>query len=145
MLHSSGSNLSNLSTRQFLRMIVQMHKAVQSIGRHSKTSWMQQVSHLNNSMGEDRYQQTNLIFYRTYVYGRSLVNPKSWSSLGMQMFLLNKWYLNACVKEEAWLLARVRLEHYFNGCDIEHIEFNELHQLLNRDALDKSLLSCWCL
>jgi hypothetical protein len=38
------------------------------------------------------------------------------------MFLLNKWYLNACAKEEAWLLARVRPEHYFNGYDIVHIE-----------------------
>ena len=79
--------------------------------------------------------------YWTYVYGRSFVNPKSRSSLGTQMFLLNKWYLNACVKEEAWLLARVRPEYYFNGYDIVHIEFNELHQLLNRDVLDKSLLS----
>jgi hypothetical protein len=83
--------------------------------------------------------------YQTYVYGRSLINSKSWPSLGTQMFLLNKWYLNVCAKEEAWLLARVRPEHYFNGYDIVHIEFNELHQLLNRQALDKSLLSCWCL
>ena len=79
------------------------------------------------------------------MYGRSLVNPKSWSSLGTQMFLLNKWYLNACAKEEAWLLARVRPEHYSSGYDVLHIEFNELYQLLNQDALDRSLLSCWCL
>ena len=46
--------------------------------------------------------------FRTYKYGRSLVNPKSWRSLGTQMFLLNKWYLNACAKKEAWLLVRVR-------------------------------------
>jgi hypothetical protein len=26
--------------------------------------------------------------YRTYVYGKSLVNPKYYSSLGTQMFLL---------------------------------------------------------
>jgi hypothetical protein len=34
----------------------------------------------------------------TYKYGRSLVNPKSWSSLGTQMYLLNKWFLDACKK-----------------------------------------------
>ena len=83
--------------------------------------------------------------YRTYMYGRSLVNPKSWSSLGTQMFLLNKWYLRVCDNKEAWLLVKIRPEHYFNGYDIIHIEFNELHQLLNQDSLDKSLLSCWCL
>jgi hypothetical protein len=83
--------------------------------------------------------------YWTYECGRSLVNPKSLSSLGTQMFLLNKWYLRACENEEAWLIVRIRPEHYFNGYDVLHIEFNELHQLLNWDSLDKSLLNCWCL
>ena len=83
--------------------------------------------------------------YRTYVYGQSLVNPKYYSSLGAQMFLLNKWYLKVTENDEAaWLVARVRPEHYL-GYDVVDIEFNELHQLLHRDALDKSLLSCWCL
>jgi hypothetical protein len=83
--------------------------------------------------------------YRTYVYGQSLVNPKYCSSLGTQMFLLNKWYLKVTANDEAaWLVARVRPEHYL-GYDVVHIEFNELHQLLNQDALDKSLISCWCL
>ena len=83
----------------------------------------------------------NFDIYQTYQYGRSLVNPKSLSSLGTQMFLLNKWYLRACENEEAWFVVRIRPEHYSIGCDILYIEFNELHQLLNRDALDKSLLS----
>ena len=79
--------------------------------------------------------------FQAYKYGRSVVNPKSWPSLGTQMFLLNKWYLDACAKKEQWLLARVRPEHYFNGYDLIHIEFNELHQLLHQEALHKSLLS----
>jgi hypothetical protein len=83
--------------------------------------------------------------FRTYKYGKSLVSPKSWPLLGTQMFLLNKWYLDACTKREQWLLAKVRPEHYFNGYDLIHIEFKELYQLLNQDALNKSLLSCWCL
>ena len=83
--------------------------------------------------------------YRTYVYGQSLVNPKYYSSLGTQMFLLNKWYLKVTENDEvAWLVAKVRPEHYL-GYDVVHIEFNELHQLLHRDALNKSLVSCWCL
>ena len=107
--------------------------------------------------------------YQTYVYGQSLVNPKYYSSLGTQMFLLNKWYLIVTKNDEAawlltlatshaassflivtkndeaaWLVAKVRPEHYL-GYDVVHIEFNELHQLLHRDALNKSLVSCWCL
>ena len=69
--------------------------------------------------------------YRTYVYGQSLVNPKYHSSLGTQMFLLNKWYLKVTENDEAaWLVARVRPEHYL-GYEVVHIEFNELHQLLH--------------
>ena len=83
--------------------------------------------------------------YRTYVYGQSLVNPKYYSSLGTQMFLLNKWYLKVTENDEAaWLVATVRPEHYL-GYDVVYIEFDELHQLLHQDALDKSLVSCWCL
>ena len=88
---------------------------------------------------------TNFDIYRTYEYGRSLVNPKSLSSLGTQMFLLNKWYLRVYDNKEAWLVVRIRPEHYSSGYDVLHIEFNELQNLLNRDALDKSFLSCWCL
>jgi len=87
----------------------------------------------------------NFDIYQTYPYGKSLVNPKSFLSLGTQMFLLNKCYLRACDNEEAWLVVKIRPEHYSSGYDILHIEFNELHQLLNWDALDKSLLSCWYL
>jgi hypothetical protein len=83
--------------------------------------------------------------YRTYLYGQSLVNPKYYSPLGTQMFLLNKCFLKVSDNDEAaWNVARVRPEHYL-GYDVVHIEFNELYQLLNRDALDKSLVSCWCL
>jgi hypothetical protein len=83
--------------------------------------------------------------FRTYQYGRSLVAKKDWSSLGTQMYQLNKWYMEACDREEQFLFVRVRPEHYFLGYDITHIEFNELHQLLHRDTLDKTLIGCWCL
>jgi hypothetical protein len=46
-------------------------------GRHSKTSWTQQVSHLNNLLGGGSIPIATFDMYRTYVYGRSLVNPKS--------------------------------------------------------------------
>jgi hypothetical protein len=58
------------------------------------------------------------------------------------MFLLNKWYLKDTANDEtAWLIARVRSKRYL-GYDVVHIEFNELHQLLNQDTLDRSLVSC---
>ena len=52
------------------------------------------------------------------------------------MYLLNQWYLDVCSKLEQWLLARVKQEHYFNGDEIIHVEFNVLHQLFYQEALD---------
>jgi hypothetical protein len=95
-------------------------------------------------MGGASIPTSDYDIYRTYVYGQSLVNPKYYSSLGTQMFLLNKWYLKVTANDKAaWLVAKVRPEHYL-GYDVVHIEFNEFHQLLNWD-LNKSLVSCWCL
>jgi hypothetical protein len=44
-------------------------------------------------MGGASIPTSDYDIYWTYVYGQNLVNPKYYSSLGMQMFLLKKWYL----------------------------------------------------
>ena len=41
-------------------------------------------------------------------------------------------------------LEAVNMEHYFREDEI-HIELEEFFQLFNQDALDKSLVSCYCL
>jgi hypothetical protein len=41
-------------------------------------------------------------------------------------------------------MAKVAKEYYFREDEI-HIEFLEFFQLMNQDALDKSLMSCYCL
>ena len=61
-------------------------------------------------MGEHQYKQATMIFTGSMCLA-SLVNPKYYSSLGTQMFLLNKWYLKVIENDEvAWLVARVRPE-----------------------------------
>ena len=52
-------------------------------------------------MGGASIPTSDYDIYRTYVYGQNLVNPKYYSSLGMQMFLLNKWYLKVTENDEA--------------------------------------------
>jgi hypothetical protein len=39
----------------------------------------------------------------------------------------------------------IRDEHYFNGVEAIYVEFEELFQLYNQDALDKTIVSCYCL
>ena len=81
---------------------------------------------------------------KKYTYGKSLYTPVALSKLGTQMYMLNKWYIAACVrKADDYLCVRIRNYHYFCGDDIIYIQFNELHQLCHMDALDKSLISCF--
>jgi hypothetical protein len=46
--------------------------------------------------------------------------------------------------EREMLVVKVTNEHYL-GEDEIHIDFKELFQLLNQYALDKSLISCYCM
>jgi hypothetical protein len=42
------------------------------------------------------------------------------------------------------IVARIPWEYYGHPEDI-HVDFDELFQMYNCDALDKSLMSCYCL
>jgi hypothetical protein len=43
-----------------------------------------------------------------------------------------------------YIVASIPWEYYYRKEEI-HIEMNELWQLFNLEALDKSLMSCYCL
>jgi hypothetical protein len=53
--------------------------------------------------------------------------------------------MQACGEGSIMLIVALRDEHYFRGNDEIHIDFEELFQLFNQDALDKSLVTCYCL
>jgi hypothetical protein len=42
------------------------------------------------------------------------------------------------------LMEKVAEKYYFRE-EVTHIKFLEMFQLMNQDALDKSLISCYCL
>jgi hypothetical protein len=82
--------------------------------------------------------------FRTYKWGRSLVGKKDWPKLSTQMYNLNIWYMDMCKpKKDILFIVRYNPEHwYWRGYGIMHVMFEKLQQLLWRDALDKSLMSC---
>jgi hypothetical protein len=57
---------------------------------------------------------------------------------------LHAWYLISSKHEQTMIIAKVAKEYYFREEEI-HIDFLELFQLMNQEALDKSLISCYCL
>ena len=83
--------------------------------------------------------------WRKYEHGKSLWNPEKLSELGTQMYKLNKWYLEACKRNEVALCIRIRDKHWYRGNDVMYMEFSELHQLCHLDSLDKTFMSCYCL
>ena len=81
-----------------------------------------------------------------YKHGEPLVRPEELPNLPTQMRRLHKWYMKAAQEGKIMLTVGVRDEHYFRGNEeIINVDFEELFQLYNQDALDKSIVSCYCL
>jgi len=79
-----------------------------------------------------------------FVMGAPLVSKDKFDDLPTNMRYLHTWYLSESKKGRTMIVARVPREYYGRPEDI-HIDFDELFQMYNADALDKSLMSCYCL
>jgi hypothetical protein len=80
-----------------------------------------------------------------YRHGSPLVRPEEIPNLPTRMRKLHKWYMEASQHGQNWIILGINDEHYFRGNDDINIEFAELFQLYNHDALDKSMISAYCL
>ena len=92
---------------------------------------------------KDYYPMVEVI--NKYRYGSDLVKPGELARLGTQMRRLHEWYLRACRRGDRYLTVYLRDEHYFRGREEINLELEELFQLFNQDALDKAVISCYCL
>jgi hypothetical protein len=82
---------------------------------------------------------------RKYVRGEPLVKPEEVKKLPTRMYELHECYMKiAKTTNRESLMVKVKAEHYFHENDLS-VEFTELFQLFNQDALDKSIVSCYCL
>ena len=82
---------------------------------------------------------------RKYVCGEPLVKPEEVKKLSTRMYELHEWYMKiAKTTNRESFMVKVKEEHYFNAAAL-YVEFSELFQLFNQDALDKSIVSCYCL
>ena len=97
---------------------------------------------------QSRQQQTTGIDYTLpevayqFVQGNNLV--ENVSTLPTRMRQLHSWYLRSAKDGFDSIMVRVNEEHYFQEYAVS-VDFKELFQLYNFRALDKSLLSCYCL
>ena len=82
---------------------------------------------------------------RKYVRGQPLVEPDEVRKLPTRMYELHQWYMNMTkTTNNMSLMVNVKKEHYYHEKALS-VEYSELFQLYNQDALDKSIVSCYCL
>ena len=77
-----------------------------------------------------------------FVQGKNLV--ENVSALPTRMRNLHSWYLNRAKEGFESIMVGVKEEHYFQEYAVS-VDFVDLFALYNLRALDKSLLSCYCL
>jgi len=114
------------------------------------TQWMGATGlSIEQLMGRESVKEDKVVdeWRRQYRYGRSLCNPVNVKQLRTQMYKLYEYYMSFYRQHELeqYIGVQVRDHHYFHGDDIMWVQFSEVHQLLYMDALDKSLMSCYCL
>jgi hypothetical protein len=79
-----------------------------------------------------------------YVHRQPLLPPEKMSDLQTWMRQLHEWYTKEAAKGRKMLMVRVKEEHLLYNNELV-LEVEELFYLFNQDALDKALLSCYCL
>jgi hypothetical protein len=79
-----------------------------------------------------------------FVIGAPLVSKDKFDDLPTNMRYLHTWYLSKANNGRTMIVASIPWEYYGRLEDI-HINFDELFQMYNCDALDKSLMSCYYL
>ena len=95
-------------------------------------------------LGLEEIPALDVIPIRKFVKGEPLVSKDEEKLLSTQMRNLHQWYKEGIKLGRESLMVKVKPEHYYHGNDV-WIENEELFQLFNQKALDKSLVSCYCL
>ena len=80
-----------------------------------------------------------------YVRGQPLVKPEEVKKLPTRMYELHDWYMKITKSyNRESLMVKVKEERYFHEKYL-WVEFPEMFHLFNQHALDKSIISCYCL
>ena len=80
-----------------------------------------------------------------YVHGKPLVKPGH-PALTTMMHRLHEWYMKTCRESRKnTMYVAVKPEHEFIRLPVIPIQFEELFQLYNQLALDKQLMTSYCL
>lgn len=77
--------------------------------------------------------------------GEPLVKPDQVNTLSTQMHRFHQWYMELSSKSRMMVGARIRNIDYYQGDDVLWINFENVFDVYQLDALDVSILSYWVL
>ena len=79
-----------------------------------------------------------------FEHGKPLVRPGT--SLTTMMRRFHDWYMDICRKSgKNTLSLSVKEEHDLVGIDLLLVPYEEFFQFFNQKALDKTIITCYCL
>jgi hypothetical protein len=93
---------------------------------------------------DERFSMAVVAPKSKFVMGGPLVNKERLEDLPTNIRYLHAWYMNEAKNGRIMIMACVPRENYGRLEEI-HVDFDKLFQTYNCDALDKSLMSCYCL
>ena len=93
---------------------------------------------------DDAYFDTMEVDEHKYQYGKPLVKPGH-PPLTTMMRRFHMWYMDTCKSGKDILTLRVKEEHDLVGIDLLSVPFEEFFQFFNQKALDKVIVTCYCL
>ena len=114
----------------------------QSIAPLIVPSEPREIEHGEVVIGDTGLPIAEIVIQYKFELGMPLVeNP---SALTTQLYKLHTWYMTAAKEGRTYLMAGVKEQHLFREYAVQ-VPFSELFQMYNQLALDKSILSCYCL
>ena len=107
--------------------------------------WLKPGSQNLNCKGKKKPQFTKGQAKKPFVLREPLVWPKLIDMLPTRMRELHQWYMKYSTEKNIMFATRIKDSHFHRGMDDVWIELENLWDLYHQDALDKSLLSAWCM
>ncbi len=80
-----------------------------------------------------------------YELGKPLVKPEQLQSLPTQMYKFHQRYMEMSTNGREIIGARIKSSDFLHGEDVLWINFKDIYELYQLDALDVSILSAWIL
>ena len=80
-----------------------------------------------------------------YKLGQPFVTKEEEMNLGTQMYNLHKWYIRMSNDETNMFGIKYRDHDFFRGDDDFWVDFELLHHIYHRQALDVSIITIWVL